>query len=321
MLDLHPRIDFHKEMISFLIHQEFHRPSISVFVQCQHTACILENLLPSFTRQTCSGSRLNNLLMTTLHGAITVVEMDDVTRTVSQALHFDMTWLIDIFLNEAPSIPKSVQSLVTRQPEHALHILRRGHDSDATTTSSHGSLDNHWVRDGIGRVADPSLGLGWCRKGSVGSSDGGYIGFDGQLFGRGLVSKCVEIIHSRTHKFDARLLQLLGKAGILAQESIPGMNRLHTILDRQFDDCVNVQICGDGRLVVAELESLVGLVTMLGEAIFVRVNPNSAASQLAPRPHDTRRNLPPIGSHELVEWRRLRLVLFLGGRGEASRCC
>ena len=105
--------------------------------------------------------------------------MDDVTGTIPQALDLDMTRTIDILLNEAPSIPKRIQRLVTSQSEHAFQIVLRGDDAYAASAASHGSLDDYGVCNAIGRVVDPCLGLGGGGECSVGSYDYGNVGFDG----------------------------------------------------------------------------------------------------------------------------------------------
>ena len=76
-----------------------------------------------------------------------------------------------------------------------------------------------------------------------------------------------QIVHRRPHKLDPGLLQFLGKSRILAEEAIPGMDRLDAVLNAHVDDRVNVQISGNRTFVGRQLEGLVGLVPVLGEPI------------------------------------------------------
>jgi len=46
--------------------------------------------------------------MTSLHGAIAIEEMDDITGTITQALDLNVSWLVDVLLNEAPAITKGI---------------------------------------------------------------------------------------------------------------------------------------------------------------------------------------------------------------------
>mmetsp|Transcript_14603 Transcript_14603/g.26145 ORF Transcript_14603/g.26145 Transcript_14603/m.26145 type:complete len:239 (-) Transcript_14603:450-1166(-) len=238
-----------------------------------------------------------------------------------------MPRLIDILLHKAPPIPKRIQRLVTRQTKHAFQIIGGRNNTYPTSTSAHGSLDNDRIRDRIGGIFDPVLGFGGRRKGGIGSRDDRHVRFYGEFFRGGFVAERVEILHRGTHELDSILLQLFGEGCILAQKSISGMDRLHAILNAYLDDGIDIEVGCYRRFGRGEFECLIRLVSMLGESIFVRIYSNSAASQFATRPHDTRGNLTAIGCHELFEWTwcsrvRCRIVIIIiggsGSGGEAS---
>jgi hypothetical protein len=86
----------------------------------------------------------------------------------------------------------------------------------------------------------------------------------------GYAQRCMsnsQILDGGTDELHPRLLQLACEIRILAKEAITGMHGLDAILDAEFHDGVDVQIRGDGGLVGIELERLIGLVPVLGEAI------------------------------------------------------
>ncbi len=71
-------------------------------------ARIPKNILSNLTRQTGGRGSLDHLLMTSLYGAIAIEEMDDVAGTIAQALDLDVSWLVDVLLDEAPAITKGI---------------------------------------------------------------------------------------------------------------------------------------------------------------------------------------------------------------------
>ena len=108
VFNLHTRVHFHEVVIPILIHEEFNSTSIPILVQRKQMARIPKDILSNFTRQTSGRGSLDHLLVTPLYGAITIEEMDDVTGTIAQALDFDVSWLVDVLLNEAPAITKGI---------------------------------------------------------------------------------------------------------------------------------------------------------------------------------------------------------------------
>ena len=77
-----------------------------------------------------------------------------------------------------------------------------------------------------------------------------------------------QVLDGGTNEPHPRLLQLPREVRILAEEAVTGMDGLHAVLHAQPNDGVDVQVRRHGRLVGVQLEGLIGLVSVLGEAIF-----------------------------------------------------
>jgi len=94
------------------------------------------------------------------------------------------------------------------------------------------------------------------------------------------------------------------------------MHRLHSILDTKRNNRIDIQISSHGRFRRGELKGLIRLVAMLGESIFVRVDSDGGAAQLASGAHDAGRDLAAVGGHELGEWTgRWFVGVVAGGAG------
>jgi len=59
----------------------------------------------------------------------------------------------------------------------------------------------------------------------------------------------------------------LGEIGIFGQEAVARMDSFHSVVLANLDDVVDVKVGCYGRLFSVEEEGLVGLVTVLGEAV------------------------------------------------------
>ena len=175
MLDLYSRVHLHEVVIAVLIHEEFHRTRVPVLVHREQPTRIAEYILPGLAGQSRGGCRLYHLLMPTLDGAIPIVQVHDVSGAIPQALHLDVTGTIDVLLHEAPAVPERVEGLVAREAEHGVHVVGRGHDAYAPSPPAHRRLDDHGVRDRIGRVVYPRLGFRGRAEGAIGSVDYGHV--------------------------------------------------------------------------------------------------------------------------------------------------
>ena len=78
-----------------------------------------------------------------------------------------------------------------------------------------------------------------------------------------------QVLDCGTNELHPRLFQLFREVRILAEEAVTRMYGLHAVLHAQPHDGVDVQIRRHRRFVGVQLEGLIRLVPMLGEAIFI----------------------------------------------------
>ena len=80
--------------------------------------------------------------MTSLHGAVSLVEMHHVAMVVSQQLHLDMFRTVQESLNEDCAVAKRIQSFGCCPGERIFQALLLPNDSHASTTASEGSFND-----------------------------------------------------------------------------------------------------------------------------------------------------------------------------------
>lgn len=71
-----------------------------------------------FIRQALGRRRLHDLLVAALHTAVTIPQVDNVARTITQALDFNMARVFDVLFYKAASISKRIEGFVRRLSEH-----------------------------------------------------------------------------------------------------------------------------------------------------------------------------------------------------------
>lgn len=87
---VHSRVDLDEVVAVLLIDQKLGCSSIAVVDRLGQLDCISENGIASLDWQILCWCKFNNLLMTSLDGAITLVQMHDVAVVVSKKLDLDV---------------------------------------------------------------------------------------------------------------------------------------------------------------------------------------------------------------------------------------
>jgi hypothetical protein len=89
-------------------------------------------------------SFLDDLLVSSLDGAISLVKIDIVAMHISEDLHFDMPWLLNVLFNEHMVVTKTLHafSLGSVQLIKELGLLHN--DSHTFSTTSERCLQHHW---------------------------------------------------------------------------------------------------------------------------------------------------------------------------------
>ena len=111
VLDLQTSIHLHEiELICHGVKDKLYRSSINIAHCFGCLNCGLTNL-GSNCLSNLRGSLLNNFLMTSLDRAVSLIKVDIVSMLITEDLKLDMSWLLDVFLNNHMLIIKTLESL------------------------------------------------------------------------------------------------------------------------------------------------------------------------------------------------------------------
>ena len=90
VLHLHARVHLDKDVVALLIHEELNRAGTFIVDVLTELHGIRTDAITQLRIQRRRRSNLHNLLVATLYGAVTLIEMHDVALRVTQNLHLDV---------------------------------------------------------------------------------------------------------------------------------------------------------------------------------------------------------------------------------------
>lgn len=171
--------------IPFLIDQELGGTGVAVVDRLSQSDSAIKNLIAHLDGQILGGSNLDDLLMTTLDTAVTLVEVNDIAVVVAKKLDLDMLGLVKEALDEDGTVAKGRLGL----GHSTLKVLLQGtllaHHTHTTATTTKGCLDD----DGESILVGEFLDLFEPLDGVFGTGDDGDIALDGEFTGRDFVTE------------------------------------------------------------------------------------------------------------------------------------
>lgn len=154
VFDLDTGVDLNKVVSVLLVNQELGGTGITIVDGLGQLDGIGQDRVTNVGGKVLCWGNLNDLLVPSLHGAVSLVQVNDVAVVVTEKLHLDMLGLIKEALNEDSSVTKSGLGLGSRAFERFLKILFLADDPHTTATTSISSLDDDREAVGIGEGLD-----------------------------------------------------------------------------------------------------------------------------------------------------------------------
>jgi len=142
MLHLNTRINFNEVVPAHLVNQELRCARIPVLDALRELNGIGQYRLPDLFGQMRRRRDLDNLLVTSLHGAVGFKEMDGVAFTIREDLHFDMARPLEETLDEDGSVAECGLGLAHSAVERVLEVALLTDNTHTTASSAHSRLDN-----------------------------------------------------------------------------------------------------------------------------------------------------------------------------------
>jgi hypothetical protein len=222
VLDLNTRVDLNKVVTTLLIDQELGSTSVAIVGGLCKSDGVVEDGISRLRRKILGRRQLNNLLMTTLHGAVTLVQVNDIAVVVSQQLHLNMLGTVEEALDEDGSVAESGLGLGCGSLEGVLEILLLPHHTHATSSTAEGGLDDDWEAVFVGEfLACFELGH-WAGR----TGDCWHVGLCGQLSCGHLVAEVVDGLRVGSDPDDASSFDSFGEFVIFTEETISGVDEV-----------------------------------------------------------------------------------------------
>ncbi len=277
VLDLDPRVDLDEgEVVGVGVDEELDRAGVVVPAVAAELDGGVADRLSELRIETRGRGNLDDLLMPSLDGAIPLEQVNQVPVLVAEELDLDMLGLPDELFEEDVGAIEGGLRLAAGLIEGIIKGLGRFDDAHPAPAAAHAGLDDDGEAHRLG--LGERLGAGLDRLACAAKDR--YAGLDGELPGGDLVAEHVEQLGPRADPGDPGLLAGSGEGGVLAEESVAGVDGIHLFFDRQLDDGVDAEVAADRFALLADEVRLVGLEPVHGEAVFVRVDGHSANAQL-----------------------------------------
>lgn len=188
VLDLDTGVDFNEVISVLLIHQELCGSCVSVVDGLGQSDGIPQDGISDILGEILGWGNLDDLLVSTLHGAVTLVQMDQVSVVISQELDLNVLGLVEESLDEDCSVSESGLCLGCGSVEGVFQRRLIADDSHATTATSICGLDDDGEAILVGELLD-FFKLGYS---AFGTRDDWHISLNGNSSGRDLVTKGID---------------------------------------------------------------------------------------------------------------------------------
>lgn len=168
MLDLNAGVDFDEIVPVHLVDEELGSSCVAVLdVPCDFDS-IAQDSLTDLLGEMGRRSNLDDLLVATLDGAVTLEQVDAVALSISEQLDFDVPRALEESLDEDSAIAERGLGLADCTLEGILELLLAADDTHSTSSTSHGGLDDD--REAMFFHEFSTVGVGLDRAGSTGDN-------------------------------------------------------------------------------------------------------------------------------------------------------
>jgi hypothetical protein len=188
VLDLDTRVDLDEVVAVLLVNQELRSACIAVAGSLGQTDSIVENVVTDIGGKVLGRGNLNDLLVSSLDGAVTLVQVDNVAVVVTEKLDLDVLGLVKESLDKDGTVTESSLGLRGGTLEGLLQALLLTDDSHTSATTTEGSLDDDREAILVSEVLDLLVPL----DSTIGTRDDGDVGSVGELSGRDLVTESID---------------------------------------------------------------------------------------------------------------------------------
>jgi hypothetical protein len=295
MLDLDARVDLDEiPVVGVEVVKEFDGAGVVVFDFAGHVDGGFAQFAADAFVEPDGGRDLDNFLVAALHGAIALVQMQDVPMAVPEDLDFDVFGARDVFFQEHRWIAESATRFALGFVEEVGEISGFMHDAHAATAAAEGSFDDERKSNFVCDLQSLSA-IGHRLFCSRQRRD--VYPFR-QRTGGSFVAHQFEKVGARPNKFNSGRATRPGEFGIFSEEAVARMDHVDVVFLGQGNDAWDIKVRADRALALADEIGFVSFEAMDAESIFLRVNGDGAQAQFGGGAENADRNLTAIGDEQ-----------------------
>ena len=296
VLHLHARVHLHEVERPALVEQELDGSSVLIV----HGAHGLDGRHAHGAAQILGQGRrgrfLDELLMTTLHGAVALAQGDVVSEVVGQHLDLHVARTQHELLQVHAVVAERCPGLGARGLVLSLEIGRVVHFAHTLAAAARRGLDEHRIAHAVCE----RLSLGRRLDTAVGTGNGGNAARFHRLARGALVAHALDALGSRADEHEIVIGAGAGEVGVLGEEAVAGMHGFRAGGFRRGDDVGHDEVALV-RLSGADAHGLVGVLHGIGVGVLGRVDRDRLHAQLLAGAHDAQRHLAAVRDENLVK--------------------
>src|SRR6267378_934367 len=238
MLNLDAGVHFHEVERLVLVEQHLDGAGADVVDRLRALHRRVAHSVAQILVERGTRSFLDELLVTALHRAIALSQMDDVAVTITHDLELDVPRAVQILLDVDLAVAERGKRFGARELEGAPEIVGVGRDAHSLAAATGRGLDDHGEAN-LARKLESFVGILYGARGAGNDRDLDVL----HRFPRGrLVAHDADLLRSRSDEIDVRRHADLGEFRVLGEKSVAGMNRVGAGDLRRGDDARDVQV-------------------------------------------------------------------------------
>ena len=296
VLNLHPRVHLNEVELAVFV-EEFEGAGSTVTNLLARSDATLTDLLDQFARNARRWRLFDHLLVAPLHRAVALAEPDRILVLIGQHLDFYVAGVLQEFLHVDLRVAKSGARLglggLHRMDECGLGV----HHPHAATAAAAGGLDDDRVTNRPRSALDHHRVVG---QGAFRAWHARHARLDHGLLGRDLVAHDADGLGGRADELEAAFFNPLGKVGVFAQETIPGVDGLGIGDFGGRNDGRHVQVALSRRC-RANANCLVGQLDIFGITIGLGVDHHRLDAHFSAGTLDAQRDFATVGNQYFFE--------------------
>ena len=300
VFDLDAGVHLDEDVVALLIDQELHGAGTDVTDVLAELHRIGTNLFALLLGDVLGRRNLYNLLVTTLHRAVTLEKVNDVAGRIAQDLNLDVLRINHCPLDVDPRITKGRQGLAgsfRRQVAKFFFVGDKAHTAAATTGHSFNEqrvlLALSLLHQHINIVARGGL------------FQSGQASFASSRHSTRLITGQIEYFRGGADKNKSIFRALASKLSIFRQEAITRVDSVRVRFLGCPQDLINIQVSLDRRALGTNTVGLGCMAAVERIAVFTRVDCNGFCTDLVCSTECANCDLATVGDQDFLKRRGL----------------